>query len=305
MTPPVLSIVIPVFNAEKTLERCVDSILAQTFTDYEIILINDGSTDSSKRICEKLAAHDNRIRVFNQSNQGASAARNVGLDNATGEWIAFIDADDFISQSFFPHVFSEDNDLYLQNEEFVGQGTPPDDYLTPGLFFGESLDYFFKENLHKHILRSICCKFIKRSIVEQQSLRFDPIIRLGEDTLFFMEYYLHCMTATVLGTSIYYYYRPGTQWENKYRCSIKEAEYYFTTFMKIYNRFQQPSPKMAKIMYDLYVGTLDETDLQSIEWKISPAVLKIKKTQLSYYTPKYKFRFHVARAFSFFRFIFQ
>ena len=99
-----ISIIIPVYNTEKYLHRCIDSILAQTYTDFELILIDDGSTDSSRRICEEYAAADNRIRVFHQENKGQSIARNVGLDYVfeknNSEWITFVDSDDYVSSRF-------------------------------------------------------------------------------------------------------------------------------------------------------------------------------------------------------------
>lgn len=84
---PKISVIVPVYNTEKYLHRCVDSILAQTFTDFELLLIDDGSTDSSGAICDEYAQKDSRVRVFHKENGGASSARNLGLDNATGEWI--------------------------------------------------------------------------------------------------------------------------------------------------------------------------------------------------------------------------
>ena len=93
---PKISVIVPVYNTEKYLHRCVDSILAQTFTDFELLLIDDGSTDSSGAICDEYAQKDSRVRVFHKENGGASSARNLGLDNATGEWITFCDSDDFV-----------------------------------------------------------------------------------------------------------------------------------------------------------------------------------------------------------------
>lgn len=96
-----LSVIIPVYNSEEYLEKCVASILHQTVSDLEILLVNDGSTDSSLQICRKLALEDSRIRVFNQENRGQSAARNVGLANAKGEYIAFADSDDWVDLDYY------------------------------------------------------------------------------------------------------------------------------------------------------------------------------------------------------------
>ena len=90
----VISIIVPIYNAGKTLHRRIDSILSQTYTSWELLLIDDGSTDTSGPICDEYAARDARVRVFHKENGGVSSARNVGLDNARGEWITFVDADD-------------------------------------------------------------------------------------------------------------------------------------------------------------------------------------------------------------------
>ena len=95
MSNPAISVIVPGYNAETTICHCVDSVLSQTFTDFECLLINDGSKDKSGEICEEYTAGDSRIRVFHKENGGVSSARNLGLDNATGEWIAFVDSDDW------------------------------------------------------------------------------------------------------------------------------------------------------------------------------------------------------------------
>ena len=96
MSDPKISVIIPVYNAESTLRRCVDSVLAQTFTDFECLLINDGSKDKSGEICDEYAARDSRIRVFHKENGGPSAARNFGLNQAKGQYVIFQDADDYL-----------------------------------------------------------------------------------------------------------------------------------------------------------------------------------------------------------------
>ncbi len=100
MSKPLISVIVPVYNAEKTLRRCVDSILSQTFTEFELLLINDGSKDNSGVICDEYARKDSRIRVFHKENGGVSSARNVGLDNLRGEWVTFVDSDDYVENKY-------------------------------------------------------------------------------------------------------------------------------------------------------------------------------------------------------------
>ena len=92
---PKISIIVPVYNAEQWLERCIESIVAQTYADWELLLVDDGSNDRSGDICDRYAASDPRIQAFHKPNGGVSSARNLGLDHAQGEWITFVDSDDY------------------------------------------------------------------------------------------------------------------------------------------------------------------------------------------------------------------
>ena len=101
MNNPKVSVIVPVYNIEKLLQRCIDSILAQTFTDFELLIIDDGSKDKSGEICDEYAEKDARIRVFHKQNGGVSSTRNLGRDEAKGKYIAFVDSDDFIYRSTY------------------------------------------------------------------------------------------------------------------------------------------------------------------------------------------------------------
>ena len=105
---PIISIIIPIYNAEKYLSTCIESILSQGFEDFELLLINDGSKDNSLSICNDYAQRDSRIKVFDKPNGGVSSARNLGLDNATGEYVMFVDADDRLApnalEMFSPYI---------------------------------------------------------------------------------------------------------------------------------------------------------------------------------------------------------
>ena len=101
---PKLSVIVPIYNVEAYLRRCVDSILAQTFTDYELILVDDGSPDNCGEICEEYAGTDDRIRVIHKENGGLSDARNAGLDVATGAYVGFVDSDDYIHPNMYQRL---------------------------------------------------------------------------------------------------------------------------------------------------------------------------------------------------------
>lgn len=118
MYQPTISIIIPVYNAEQYLNRCIDSVLSQSYQFKELILVDDGSQDKSGTICDAYAMNDNRIKVFHNSNKGASAARNFGLNKATGEYISFLDSDDWIEPDYYKDFLGNEDfmyDIYFQN----------------------------------------------------------------------------------------------------------------------------------------------------------------------------------------------
>jgi glycosyltransferase involved in cell wall biosynthesis len=114
-----ISIIVPVYNTEKYLDQCIQSILSQTYTDFELLLIDDGSTDSSGAICDRYAEQDSRVRVFHKPNGGVSSARNLGLDNAKGEWVTFCDSDDWVYDYWLQNFAdsSDDVDIVCQGVE--------------------------------------------------------------------------------------------------------------------------------------------------------------------------------------------
>ena len=119
-----ISVIVPVYNVEPYLRECLDSIIGQTYRELEIVLIDDGSTDGSPRICEDYRERDKRIRVFHSENRGLSAARNFGIENASGEWIMFVDSDDFVSPDFcaipLQTALKHGADLVIFERKFVG-----------------------------------------------------------------------------------------------------------------------------------------------------------------------------------------
>ncbi|MGM9841469.1 MAG: glycosyltransferase family 2 protein, partial [Candidatus Limisoma sp.] len=108
-----ISIIVPVYNASATIKCCIESVLSQTYTNFELIIIDDGSTDDSLAICERFAMSDSRIIVKHQENKGVSAARNLGINLCNGEWISFLDSDDFFAESFLEDLITDSSDCDL------------------------------------------------------------------------------------------------------------------------------------------------------------------------------------------------
>ena len=186
---PVVSVIVPVYNAEKHLYRCIDCILAQSFTDFELLLINDGSKDNSDKICDGYAANDSRVHVFHKENGGASAARNYGLDKAVGKYICFVDADDWIDKDYIESLLpTEDEDMVVCSISYEG-----DSNRILCISDKERNRECIEGTLHQMIdhmtVCSPCCKMMRRDIIEQSNIRFDVNVSAGEDMLFVCDYF--------------------------------------------------------------------------------------------------------------------
>lgn len=198
-----ISIIIPIYNAGHLLHRCIDSILTQIYKDWELVLVDDGSTDDSGDICEYNAMQDSRIRVLHKTNGGVSSARNMGLDNAKGERICFIDADDYISEDYLASMAYSEADLVVcgfRSSEGITY-KPERCYLD-----SNQIGYQLKELLiNDYSLFVPWIKLIKKEIIDTYNIRFDTKLKLSEDTMFVYDYLSHCKTIEYVSNTSYFY----------------------------------------------------------------------------------------------------
>lgn len=205
-TSPKISIIIPVYNAEKYLRQCLDSVLAQTYSDFEVLLINDGSKDNSGKICDEYAAKDTRFTVFHKENGGVSSARNLGLENAQGEWVTFVDSDDYIADEFL-EVFINYNDQV--DFKLMGVKKKNKKQETDHFCFANSEVFLLAEFLSKYSLYQYFAgpwaKFFKAKIIRENKLRFDEALFWGEDALFNIQYLRSCTQIATIRKELYFY----------------------------------------------------------------------------------------------------
>lgn len=209
-----ISVIVPVYNTEKYLDACIASIVGQTHSVLQIILVDDGSFDSSGRICDVWANRDDRIQVIHQENAGVSAARNAGLQAASGELISFVDSDDVLPLDAYTRLLNSwcGEDLIMGRMELMQEdGTPMlGEQILPG--DGFSVECFMKELFQEKrygYLGYLCDKLLKRSIIQDHRLCLDPSIRLNEDRLFLMEYLLYCGSVAFCDKVVYFYRQRG------------------------------------------------------------------------------------------------
>lgn len=188
------STIIPVFNAEKTLRRCLDVLLQQDYQDVELLLINDGSTDGSESICREYSHRDPRIRVFSQENHGVSSARNLGLQKATGEYILFVDSDDYVEPDYFAKLdkilASGDSELVFLSYRLVGEKTYTVSMQDEDLVPYEEIPELVAEFLRNQKLNALWSKVFLRRVLKERHLRFDETLDIDEDVNFIFSYIL-------------------------------------------------------------------------------------------------------------------
>lgn len=282
---PKISVIVPAYNVQDYLVPCVDSILDQSFRDFELIIVDDGSTDRTAEICDRYAMMDSRVIVKHKTNGGVSSARNFGLLLAQAEWVTFIDADDWVEKTYLENFQMDDDtaDLYIQGLQFVNSITKKvtEEKELPSLRIDKTE---FSTQVPKYNILALgfpVCKRYKKSIIDANNIKFNEKISHHEDHIFVFEYMMY-VKSIVLSTGLIYNYRyfhnPNSL-SSKHEDveSMKEASNlmlsYFTRLLQLY--------KIKDISYEKKVGTLC----------IMPIVSAIIHT----YRQKSKERYHILK----------
>lgn len=209
------SVIIPVYRAEKTLKRCLDSLLPQAEDDTEIILIDDGSPDASGEICDRYTDRFPCVQCIHQENKGVAAARNAGLDRACGEYLLFIDSDDYVASNYFSvirrelHAGSFDALVFRSASDpaLLGADTGANESaVSPG-----ETSVLFARLLKTQYLGSLWSKVFRREIVEENGIRFHPELRISEDLTFVFSYMLHALSIRCIQHRLYFYTIDNTE----------------------------------------------------------------------------------------------
>lgn len=260
MKRPLVSVVIPVYNIEKYIQRCVESILRQNYKEFEIVLIDDGSTDNSGRICDMLASTSDKIRVFHKENQGVSIARNLGLSEAIGDYITFVDSDDYVSPQYIEHLVNgaKQESCGLVQAGFIAKRTTSQ----------EEVKCIDKETLtedgeiiFKKIRGFVCSKLFLRDVIITHGIEFSPELTLAEDLCFVLDYIYHIRKVRFIEATDYYYnIRDGSaskkihKFTNLYTQIVKE----YNLVLRLYEKwpkahvgFEYRQTLLAKSVFNL------------------------------------------------------
>lgn len=205
-----ISVIIPVYNSEAVLESCLSSLFSQTYTNFEIILIDDGSSDASLKICEKYAKEYSNVFALRQAeNKGPSSARNLGIEASHGDYIAFVDSDDQIApqylETLLTNIKNSGADISAVSYQIVKRGKQPKqnkDNKTLSFSSNEAIaDLLYQNRLDS----SQCCKLYRKSVIEK--IRFDERISVYEDLLFVYQAFCNCNKIVWSDQKLYYYFK--------------------------------------------------------------------------------------------------
>ncbi len=269
-----ISVVVPLYNEEDYIERCVDSILAQTYSNWELLLVDDGSTDRSPEICDAYAKKDDRIKVFHQENRGFSGSRNTGLKNATGTYLMFVDGDDDLKpralEIAYENMEKYDLDLVIgsfnwlifKGDEILScePTGPAEDYFFRVKDMPEAAPYMWGLSDYGGCIHyCVWNRLFRKSIIDDYHICFDENLSIFEDVQFIYTYYLYADKCMVSKEIFYDYYRIDGKDDvdekpdvDMFRC----AEENLVTVLKAgfkYNYPEEFQRQMYDRTYDLYI----------------------------------------------------
>ena len=207
---PMVSIIVPVYNAEDNIERCLNSIIKQDYSNFELIIVDDGSEDNSLHICKKMALLNKRIQVYHKSNGGVSSARNLGISKARGEYICFVDADDWIDSDYLSFLMRHRqpyglvaSDIYIDNEVIVNANVNSNLHINNLSIAEAEISVFSTKNgMHGFPFN----KLFYRKLLIENNIYFDESITICEDTIFALQYILHISGKILFSNKKIYHY---------------------------------------------------------------------------------------------------
>lgn len=206
---PEISVIVPVYNVEQYLAECISSILSQTFTDFELLLVDDGSPDRCGEICDEYAGKDKRVRVFHQENAGLSCARNKGLEYASGTYIAFVDSDDYVTSTYLQELYaslpadkSQRGTVICGFDKLFPDGSLHTVHVPQQTILPMDCSRVLAELVGKHVMYA-WAKLYDNRLIKEHGIRFVPAVSGLEDMLFMLDYLPYSDFLRIRDTSTY------------------------------------------------------------------------------------------------------
>lgn len=278
---PKISIIIPLYNREKLIKRCLDSILSQGIDNIDIIVVDDGSTDDSLSTVEDISKNNPCIKVLHKENGGASSARNLGIKNATGEYLMFVDSDDYILEGSFNKAFNEafsinsSPDLVYFGFSRQGISGSIETNIPPTRYYDKDETHSLFMKFDQLFFGSPCFKLYKRSILDENKVEFDITMVQYEDAVFNFNFIRYCQNVVSVATPIYFY-DCYTNVKSK-KPSLFRGDGWVSDVKKYYD---------AMLSYCKSVGlqnkdAIDKINL-NIAWQFIPAIYSIYRSKSSH-----------------------
>ena len=199
-----VSVIIPVYNSSEHITECIESIIKQTYTNLEIIIINDGSTDNSLDICQRFESKDNRVKLYNNANHGVSYTRNFGVEHSTGDYIVFVDSDDVIDKDYIKilldTIINSKSDCSICGIYKGSQYTPGSNHENYSILDDEKISGLFE--IYGGFLWN---KMYKREIILKHNIKLNEDVHISEDLLFNFDYFTKCKTVAYNDSKLYFY----------------------------------------------------------------------------------------------------
>lgn len=272
-----ISIVVPVYNAESSIVRCIHSILQQKGVNFEIIVVDDGSEDKSFKLCQKLEVLHKEMKVYHTENKGVSHARNFGIEKATGKWIVFVDADDELAEGALSASVETQKEylcdtvcwnmvsithkgIYPYNSFRVENNLVRESQIDDLL---KSLYHIPSKNFYGTLIRACWGKMYLLQIILENNIRFIENMSMGEDAAFLFEYFHYCKLVAFLDQPLYKYYELGDSVTKRYKknfFSIQKKEAYIIS--KLYKKYGEDPEKAFVYFWNISFMTYIENELK-------------------------------------------
>lgn len=259
-----ISIIIPIYNAEKHLQECLNSITAQEFQDFEVLMVNDGSTDKSLEIMDSYAGKDERFKIINQTNNGVSSARNRGITESKGNCICFVDADDKLANDFLSSTYqkADQYDLVVTGAQYT-DCYDHKDILPQGEYNVGNIGNLLANHLKSICFNAVWGKLFRRDIIITNNITFDKNLKYGEDAPFCQTYLANCTSIYIDGDCkyIYRFEHAGFDHLKKFKMPAEQCAYHISNIAKAYyaicgkftftnNDYLQTMTRLRLLCYD-------------------------------------------------------
>ena len=288
-----VSIIVPVYNAERYIDKCIQSIINQTYKNIEIILVDDGSTDNSNIICKQYEKIHDNLKLISTENRGVSCARNTGIESSSGKYIMFVDSDDYIDNDMIEKMLQkvEENnyDLCICNyvKEYIDKQINIECFGKDQVLNNEEINHLIidiierSDNQKEHLLAGVrgpCCKLYSKEIIDKYDIRFNNELIIGEDFIFNLDYLAKCSSVSIINKYYYHYVTNMNSATMKYKDMCWSGIYKkiilcLITFLKCNDLFEEGKERVDKLIIKYFFmciyNEMSDNNTHNLKYKLN------------------------------------